>query len=151
MQIDNQLFKKILILFWTLWWLIALCTDVLGELAHLGIISDSWAPHSNYLSLVAALQMYHVPAIIPHLLFCGIILWALLSTLLFCWASVALGQKPDIWMHRAKIAFIVSLSLWLAFFLADQLVFKFDYEESHMVQGGFQFLSFFALYLLPEK
>lgn len=151
MQINNQLFKKILILFWAVWWLITLWIDVVGGLAHLGMLHASWAPDYNYHLLASSLKMYEAPSIITTILFCGILLWSSLSTLVFCWASLALKQKPDIWMYRAKIAFIVSLCYWLAFFLADLLVMKFDYLQSHMVQASFQLLSFLALYVLPEK
>ncbi|MEP3278328.1 MAG: hypothetical protein ABJN26_00090 [Stappiaceae bacterium] len=47
-------------------------------------------------------------------------------------------------------AFIISLGLWFAFFLADQIFLKFDLEQNHMVQGGFQLLCFFALYVLTD-
>ena len=30
------------------------------------------------------------------------------------------------------------------------MVMKFDLEENHMVQGGFELLTFSSLYLLPE-
>jgi hypothetical protein len=144
-------FKKIIILFWALWWLIALWTDIVGGLAHIGILTASWAPDTNYPFLVESLKMYHVPEWLPAVFFIGILLWSCLSTLLFCWASLGLHKDKHIWMKRAEIAFIVSICYWLAFFLADQVVMKFDLEQNHMVQGGFQLLCFLALYLLPES
>lgn len=148
-MLTNESFKKILILFWTAWWLIALWTDIVGGLTHLGMLHSTWAPDSNYPFLVESLKMYNVPQWIPATFFVLILLWSLASTVVFCWASLALNSNKTIWMHRARIAFIVSLSYWLAFFLADQMVMKFDLEENHMVQGGFQLLCFFALYILP--
>jgi len=148
--INNQLFKKTIIIFWTLWWLIASWTDIVGGLAHLAIINSSFAPDTNYPALVSSLQMYHVPAWLPAILFIGIIAWSLISTGLFFWASVAITRDKEIWMHRAKVAFIISLCYWMAFFLADQIVMKFDLEENHMVQGGFQLMTFLAMYILPD-
>lgn len=150
-MLGNQFFKKIIILFWTFWWLIALWTDVVGGLAHLGMLKATWAPDTNYPFLAASLTMYHAPAWLVTFLFVGILLWSLLSTVAFCWASIGLKKNPQIWMRRAQIAFIISLTYWLAFFIADQIVMKFDLEENHMVQGGFQLLTFLSLYLLPEK
>jgi hypothetical protein len=150
-RINNNLFKKIIIIFWTLWWFIALWTDVVGGLAHLKIINASWAPDMNYPSLVQSLEMYHVPLWLPAFLFIGIILWSFVISWLFLWTSLGLKRTDMIWMQRAQPAFITSLLFWLAFFLADQLVMKFDFEENHMVQGGFELLTYFALYLLPEK
>lgn len=150
-MINNILFKKILILFWALWWLIALWTDITGGLGHAGIFNASWAPDTNYPFLIDSLKVYHVPGWLVFSLFIAILLGSLISTLAFVWASFALGKNESIWMHRAEIAFIISLTFWLLFFLADQIVLKFDLEENHMVQGGFEFLSFFALYLLPAR
>lgn len=150
-MVRNGFFKKLIVLFWAAWWLIALWTDVVGGFAHLGLINASWAPDTNYPFLVSTLKMYQVPSWLPPSLFIGIIIWSLVSTLAFLWACFALGKTRAVWMRRAEIAFIISLSLWLAFFLADQIVMKFNEEENHMVQGGFQLLSYLALYLLPES
>lgn len=151
MKIDNLLFKKIIIVFWTIWWLIAFWTDLVGGLAHLGYLHASWAPDTNYPGLVKSLVMYHVPMWVPLLFFIGILVWSLLSTLFFIYATIGLHQPKPIWLARARLAFIISLTYWLAFFLADQTVMKFDLEENHMVQGGFQLLTFFAMYLLPDN
>jgi len=142
-----QSFKKIIIVFWTAWWLIALWTDVAGGLAHLGILKASWAPDANYPFLVDSLKMYHVPTWLPLILFLGILLWSLLSLVLFFRACLALNKSENIWMRRAEIAFIISLTYWLVFFIADQIVMKYDLEENHMVQGGFQLFTFLSLYL----
>jgi hypothetical protein len=148
-KINNELFKKILILFWALWWLIASWTDITGGLAHLGTLSATWAPDTNYPFLVNTLKLYSVPSWLPPLLFVGIIFWSLVAAFTFCWTCLSLHKSRDIWMKRAQIAFIVSISFWLAFFLADQMVFKFDLEQNHMVQGGFELLCFLAIYVLP--
>jgi len=148
-RLDNELFKKVIILFWTLWWLIALWTDIVGALAHIGVLHASWAPDTNYPFLASSLEMYHVPSWLTVLFFIGILLWSLLCTVAFCWASLGLGKNKEVWLRRAEVAFIISITYWLAFFLADQSVMKFDLEENHMVQGGFQLLSYLALYILP--
>lgn len=144
-------FKKILILFWAFWWLIALWTDVVGGLTHLGFLHASWAPDGNYLFLKESLAIYPLPHGTSPALFIVIIINSLVSATLFFWASFALTQEKKLWMKRANNAFIFSLVFWLLFFLADQLVMKFDLEENHMVQGGFELLCYFALYILPEK
>jgi len=143
-------FKQIIILFWTAWWLIALWTDVVGGLSHLQWMHVSWANDANYIFLVQSLQMYHVPRWLPPLLFSGIIVWSFFSFVLFAWASLGVGLDRTPWMRRVDAAFGVSLCFWLAFFLADQWVLKFDLEENHMVQGGFELLTYLALYCLPD-
>lgn len=144
-------FKKAIILFWFIWWLIALWTDVVGVMAHAGYLKQSWALDTNYPFLVDSLKMYQVADWIPQLAMVGIILWSLFSTLLFLWASLNLNQSESRWKGLADYAFIISLCYWMAFLLADQLVMKYDLEENHMVQAGFQLLSYLTLYWLPSN
>lgn len=150
-QFNNVQLKKIIILFWTVWWLIALWTDVIGGCAHMGWVQASWAPDTNYPFLVQALKMYSVPNWLPPCFFIGIILWLAFSSSFFCWASLGLKKEKSVWMQRAQHAFIISLTLWFVFFLADQIIMKFDLEENHMVQGGFELLSYLVLWILPDN
>ena len=148
---DRQivLFKKVIIMFWTIWWIFAFWTDFIGMFAHMNLIHQSWAPDANYPFLVESLKMYQVNALIPQICFAGILIWSLISSIAFIWTCFALNQEPERWLKRADTAFIISLCFWLAMFLADQLIMKFDLEENHMVQGGFQLLTYLALYILP--
>lgn len=148
--INNRVFKKIIVLFWTIWWLIALWTDIVGALSHLKLLNYSWAQDQNYPFLVQSLMMYNPPIWLPPFLFAGIILWSLIITLCFCWASLSLYCSSNSWKTRANYAFIISLTYWFAFFIADQFVMNFELEQNHMVQGGFQLLTFLVLYLLPD-
>lgn len=150
-HITNDAFKKSIVVFWALWWLIAFWTDLVGAFAHLDMLHATWAPDTNYPFLRESLQMYSVPDWIVALLFIVIILWSLLATLAFGWACASLNRNRTVWMRRAQTAFIISLLYWLAFFLADQVVMKFDLEMNHMVQGGFMLLTYLAMVLLPEK
>lgn len=146
-----QIFKKMMVFFWFLWWASALWTDIVGGLSHLGYLQSSWAPDTNFPFLVKTLAIYPLPTWMPAVFFIAILLWMSVNTLLFARASLALIQKQGPWRLWAERAFIVSLLLWMAFFIADQLVMQYDLEENHMVQGGFELLCFLSLYLLPEK
>lgn len=143
-------FKKIILLFWALWWLIALWTDLVGALAHLGFLQKSWAPDINYPFLVQSLGIYPLPLWFPAFLFSTILFYLVLICLAFLWATLALAKQEAIWRKRADIAFILSLSFWFAFFLGDQFIMKYDLEQNHMVQGGLQLLSYLCLYCLPS-
>jgi hypothetical protein len=147
---EIETFKKIIVVFWTIWWLIALWTDIVGGIAHLGLLHQTWAPDTNYPFLAESLKMYDAPTWLIILFFIGIIAWSAVSTVAFVVASCSLGKPSEVWIRRAGIAFIISLTYWMAFFLADQMVMKFDLEENHMVQAGFQLLCYLALYWLPS-
>ena len=55
-------------------------------------------------------------------------------------------------MFFFKRIIVVFWALWwtLAFFISDQVVMMFDLEQNHMVQGGFQLLTFMAIHFLPD-
>jgi len=148
MSLHTQ-FKRILIVFWGLWWLIACWTDIIGGVAHLGIVRASWAPDNNYPFLVKSLQMYNVPVWLPAFLYILIIIFSTISVVLFARAIFAY-RKPD-WLIKANLAFIFSLTYWLLFFLADQLIMNFDLEQNHMVQGGFELMCYLVINLMAKE
>ena len=55
----------------------------------------------------------------------GIIGWSLLSTVLLAVAASTPLEPKLRWLQRVNTALIVSLALWLTFFIADQVVMKF--------------------------
>ena len=57
----------------------------------------------------------------------------------------------DKWYTNVNMAFIFSMVYWMLFFLADQIVMNYDLEQNHMVQGGFELLSYLAIHLLPDE
>lgn len=137
-------FKKLLVIFWGIWWLTALWTDVTGGLAYLGWLQAEWAPSKNYPFLVESLKMYNPHKWVPTLFFIGIIAWMIVIVASFIVATTAMFLKMTYW-HRVQQAFCFSMGLWLAFFLADQLVMNYELEANHMVQASFQFLSWLFL------
>jgi hypothetical protein len=151
MKKHNLLFKYIIVLFWCLWWLIAFWTDLIGAATHLKFLHASWAPDNNYPFLVQSLQMYNVPNWVPTFFYIGIIILSGICFVLFLRASYYKYNKNKVdWLGRVNVAFIVSTIYWLLFFLADQIVMKFDLEENHMVQGGFGLLCYLAIHILPD-
>ena len=148
MSLSITTFKRVLVAFWAIWWLIAFLSDVAGGLKELGLITANWLPHTSYPTLVEGLASYSAPGWLAPFLFVGIICWSFLSAVLLTVAALTPIQPWPRWQRRVDSAFIVSLSLWLAFFLADQIIMKFGLEENHMVQGGFQLLCLLAIHLL---
>jgi hypothetical protein len=99
---------------------------------------------------VTSLVQYDAPNWLPAVFFVGIIAWSLLSALAFIVAALTPAQPSQRWRERVNAAFIISLGLWFAFFISDQVVMMFDLEQNHMVQGGFQLLTFMAIHFLPD-
>lgn len=132
-------FKKLLIIFWGVWWLSALWTDVVGGLAYLGVLQAEWAPAKNYPFLVESLKMYPLYSWIPTVLFMGIIVWMSLIVGYFLVTILAIATKKPFW-RLANQSFAISMGLWLAFLLADQMIMNYQLEANHMVQACFQLL-----------
>jgi len=147
-KVSTMNFKKTLIIFWAIWWTIAFWTDISGGLKHLGILHASWIFDGNYPFLTKSLALYSMPQWFVTFLYLGIIFWSLLSAGWFWYASLAINNAKALWMRRAHQAFIISMTFWLVFFLADQMIMNFDLEQNHMVQGGFELLSWMAIALL---
>jgi hypothetical protein len=150
-SLSNDAFKKITVVFWALWWLIALWTDVVGGLAQLGWLQASWAPNLNYPFLAESLKMYNVAPWVVDFLFVGIIVWSLVVTAFFVRAACSIKKSRAVWLRRSQTAFIIAITYWMTFFLADQMIMKFDLEENHMVQGGFLLMTYLAFILFPDK
>ncbi len=139
-------FRQIIVVFFAIWWLIALWTDIVGGLAHLGYIHETWAPDSNYPFLVKSLSIYHLPEWVSVLSFLGIIICSAISSGLFIYAACTVRSPQS--LDRVNCAFIFSISYWLLLFLADQLIMNFDLEANHMVQGGFELLCYMLINLV---
>lgn len=152
-MINKKLFSKIIVIFWSFWWLIALWTDIVGGLAHLGILNATWAPNTNYPFLKESLlKMYHLHDCIPPTLFIGIIISSFTTTILFFHASIQMCKTKNYsqWARHVDYAFIFSLSFWFILFLADQCIMQFDLEANHMIQGGFELLTYFFVLFTHE-
>jgi hypothetical protein len=149
---EIRFFKKALVVFWALWFVIAFFTDFFGWLDTFDNMHISWAGTDNYSFLVKSLHIFSVPDTVAQFLYFGIIAWLFVSSLAFIFASVVgFTSNYSRWLKFANYAFIISLCLWFVFFLADQLVMNFDLEANHMVQAGVEFISYLALYILPDS
>ena len=146
-------FKKTIIVFWALWWSIAFITDFNSGLNHMGLTHISWASTSNYTSIVNSVAFISTNKWISVFLYSGIIVWLFVSATAFIIASFYIVTKPKSaitksWVNRA---FIISLTLWLMFFLADQIIMNFNLAQNHMVQGGFELLTYLTFSILTNR
>lgn len=145
-----QKFKQMTVFTWALWWSIALATDFTEALQDFGWLQLRWHAE-NYPFLVTTLSKYGLPEWVSLVCYVGIILWMIGLTILFWRAAITPYAQRATWLSRVNLAFTVGLGLWFAFYLADQLVLDFSLEQNHMVQGNAMFISFIALYVLPDR
>ncbi len=143
------LLTRILVLFWALWWTIAFITDVLGVLQHAHLIAGNMFD-VNYPAIVKVFGKYTSLGFFPVITFGIILIWEFLSAATLLWAT-SLSFNAEKWMKATMVGFIVSISLWLFFFLGDQIFLTFDFEVGGMTQAGFQLLSLILIVLLDHN
>jgi hypothetical protein len=83
------------------------------------------------------------------LLFLGVVLWQGLAALLFWYTCSTFHRMPFPGLWALDMAFLVSLALWAAFMIADEIFAAYDAEAAHMRIFIAQLLSLLVLYLLP--
>jgi len=143
-------FKRILLWFWALWWAVAFVTDLTGGLNQLGITDITWANTGNYPFLYSSLMKFFPLPWLPAFFYVVIIGALLLATLLFFRAAFTSRLNKEAWLQNLHAAFIFTLIIWLGFLLGDQVIMNFVEEENHAAQAGFELLTYFAIFLLPD-
>ena len=143
-----KFFKKISVVFWLLWWVTTLWTDIIGYIVYFYGFRASWASAGNFLFLVRSLKKYSVPFIVDKLLYIGIIFISFIVFIMFLYATIKITSRE--WLKYANIAFIFALLYWMLFFISDQIVMNFVLEANHMIQASFMLLNFIVINLLPD-
>ena len=82
-------------------------------------------------------------------LFLGVIAWQALASLAFVCALAASSRAHAPSWTTINLAFGCGIALWAAFMIADELTFKYAYEQSHELLLVAQLVSLAAMYLLP--
>jgi hypothetical protein len=142
--------KRAFLAFWAMWLTIVLLTNVLDALKALSVLDQAWAFASgNYRFLTETTSRYGTPPWINAVLFAGVIAWEAAATALFCLA---------VWRYRGNgigrrtlyLAFTVSLLLWGAFLLADEVFIAYAVAGTHLRLFTAQLVTLLAIELLPE-
>ena len=150
MQIDLPTLKLGLIFFWALWLSLVFLSNSLDGLKALGVLPQGWRFSSkNYGAVVKATSIYSAPEWLAGLLFLGVTAWEGLSGALF-WRAFQSGLKSGMAARpEVSTAFAVSLGLWAAMILADEIFRTYDLARTHLLIFAAQIVSLLAIYLLP--
>jgi hypothetical protein len=136
--------KSVVLLFWAAWFTIVVLTNVFDILKASGGVPARWTFASgNWELMVKVTGVHGMPVAVVALLFLGVMAWEALAAILF-WRAWAAGGRGGV------AAFTVSLALWAAFSLADEIFVAYTLGPVHLRLFGLQLLSLLALRLLPE-
>lgn len=142
------LLKRLLLLLWAVWLTVVLATNVADGLKASGLLGDGWAFASgNYHFLAETTGRYGTPAWVNELLFVGVVCWDGAATLLF-WVAFARGPSRRGGLYAA---FVVSLTLWGAFLVADEVCIAYAVEATHLRLLTAQLVTLLAVELLPQR
>jgi hypothetical protein len=150
MQITLPILKTGLILFWSVWLSIVFLTNVLAALKALGLLPEDWRfASSNYQAVADTISEYSWPRRLAGVLFLGVILWQGLAVLLFWQAFFRYQDTASTGLAHINTAFGVSLGLWAAFMIADELFTVYRQESAHVLFFIGQLVTLLAIHLLP--
>jgi len=151
MRFDDRTIPRGLLFFWAAWLSIVTLTNVLDGLKTMRMLPTGWAFASgNYAFMASTVAKYGTPAAVTAVLFAGVVLWELLAAVLFWRALAAHRRDAATAWDAVRQAFTVSLALWAAFMLADEIVFAFDAESTHVRLLIAQLASLLVILALPR-
>lgn len=152
MFVDSTLFslKFGLLVFWWLWFVLVFATNMCEGFKVLHRLPWTWkfASH-NFQPVVLALAEYAAPSWLPKIFFGGILLWQLLTVLIFGGATVLSFEQRALSWGLVNSAFAAGLGLWAAFVLADEFCKQYEPERGHVLFFTAQLVTLIALHLLP--
>jgi hypothetical protein len=117
-----------ILLLWAAWLSLVTLFNVTDALKEMGILGETWSLASgNFAYMIDVTSIHKTPRVVCYVMFAGVILWEALASLLL-WRAFFVGSLPAI-----NQAFLVSLSLWGAFILADEFFIAYTTEG----EGGY--------------
>lgn len=137
--------------FWAAWYALVVAGNVCDALRVAAVLPAGWRFASGNYDLVAkTTAIYGFPAWANAVLFAGVIVWEAAAGLAMGWAAT---RPYDSEPARAAIrrALLVSLGLWSAMILADELFVAFvtDIESTHMAIFTAHLVTWIAVSLRP--
>lgn len=146
-QIIPPALKIGLLAFWTLWLTAVFVTNVFEALKTWGLLPKDWPWASgNYAMIKGAVPL---PTWTTKLLFLGVVLWQAFGVMLFWFALYRFSTAGSEALTEVSVAFGITLGLWAAFMISDEIFRIYQYQTTHLLLFISQLLSLLAIVLLP--
>jgi hypothetical protein len=144
------LLKRLLLLFWAVWFSVVFLTNLADAGKGLGLLSESWAFASgNWKLIQETTARYKTPAAVNAILFAGVILWEGAAAVLFWRAGLSYRGRNSA-RKAVYLAFTTSLLLWGAFLVADEVFVVYPLASVHLRLFVAHLATLLAVDLLPE-
>jgi hypothetical protein len=149
--LSARTFARGLILFWAIYLSLITVTNSTDLLKTLGLLPQDWVFASgNYQFIVETTSRYHLAGQWTELLFVGVIVWELLTSLLLWFAYARYGDRPFVAEAPLVRALVVCAGLWAAFVFADELSIAYAIEATHLRLLIAVLVSALTLQILPN-
>ncbi len=148
---ESACLKRVLLAAWAVWLSVVFATNVCDAAKAFGMLGDSWLFASgNYRFLTETTARYGTPGWLNMLLFLGVIAWEGTAAVLF-WLACRIwrgkGQPGSAVRHAA---YVIGLTLWLAFMVADEVFIAYPVEGVHVRLLTALLATVLVIELLPE-
>jgi hypothetical protein len=148
MVIGLAILKQGLVFFWSVWITLAFVTNGFDGLKVAGVLPDGWKFASgNYAYIDDATDKYAVPGWLTGLLFAGVLVWEGLAVVLY-WIGFS-SYVGDGGLGGITTALAVTIALWAAFMIADEVFRIYEQQTTHVLLFISQMVTLLALYVLP--
>jgi hypothetical protein len=145
------LLKRILLFFWAVWFTVVFLSNLADAAKGLGLLDESWAFASgNFKSIKETTGRYGTPDWANGLMFAGVILWEGIAVLLF-WRAGWIFRGRSSGREAVYFAITVSLLLWGAFLVADEVFVAYGAAGTHLRLFVAHLVTLLAIELLPEN
>ncbi len=142
--------KRLLLLFWAVWLSVVFLSNLADAGKALGLLGESWAFASgNWKLLQETTARYRIPAAVNVILFSGVLLWEGVAAVLFWRAGWSFRGRSSA-RKSVYVAFTISLLLWGAFLIADEVFIAYTLESTHLRLFVAYLVTLLAVDLLPE-
>lgn len=144
------LLKRLLLLFWAVWLSVVILSNLADAGKGLGLLGESWAFASGNWNLIQeTTARYRTPAVVNAVLFAGVILWEGIAVVLFWRAGWSFRGRSSA-RKAVYLAFTISLLLWSAFLVADEVLIAYTLESTHLRLFVAHLATLLTVDLLPE-
>ena len=147
----EQRIARLILGFWAAWYAFVVAGNLCDAARALGWLGAGWHFASGNFALVAqTIAIYGLSPAVAAILFAGVIMWELLCIVAFAVATAGLADATR--GASTLRPFVVSLPLWMAFILADELFVAFPtgIEGTHLRIFVAHLVSLIVLRLLAK-
>jgi hypothetical protein len=149
MGLGPAFLKRSLLLFWAVWFTVVFLSNAADAAKAAGLLSESWAFASgNYRFVSETTARYGTPPWVNGAMFAGVIIWEGLAAFLFWRAGWTFQGKSG--RSARYTAFTISLLLWAAFMVADEICIAYAVEGTHLRLFVAHLATLLVVELLPE-